>query len=603
MRQNIEELLLQPFAQESLAQMGKLKSAAEYTEEEVKELEPLWKRVEATSVPLHVPVRGEYERTWWKEAVMYQIYPMSFCDSNGDGIGDLNGIRSKLDYLKGLGVDVLWLSPIYDSPNDDNGYDIRDYQKIHPDYGTMEDFDCLLEEAHARGMRLIMDMVLNHTSDEHAWFQAALSDPSSKYKDYYIWRKGKGDGVPPNNWRSFFSEPAWNYYPQTGEWALHLFSRKQMDLNWENPELREEIYGMLNWWMQKGVDGFRLDVINLISKFDGLPDGEEAGGITGMEHYVYGPRLHQYLQEMNRRVFSRYDSYTVGEGCGLGAATQVSMTLNSRKELNTTFCFSHFDTPGHDKYSIYRYDLNYLKEYLLDTQAVQDTDNWLTLVFDNHDNPRFLSKITRKETEREPAAKLMALLEMTLCGTAFLYEGQELGMCHVEFRDSSEFRDVEAVNYYKKLLSEGKTEQEAFSIVAPGTRDQSRAPMQWTAGENAGFTTGTPWLRLNDNYTAVNAEAEEKEENSVLNFYRRAIALRKQYKTLVYGSFEPVCRERKDFFGYVRRDEEGTFYVELNLSCGELKRPVKKSGALLLGSYGNIQETLRPYEANLYRLD
>ena len=358
MRQNIEELLLQPFAQESLAQMGKLKSAAEYTEEEVKELEPLWKRVEATSVPLHVPVRGEYERTWWKEAVMYQIYPMSFCDSNGDGIGDLNGIRSKLDYLKGLGVDVLWLSPIYDSPNDDNGYDIRDYQKIHPDYGTMEDFDCLLEEAHARGMRLIMDMVLNHTSDEHAWFQAALSDPSSKYKDYYIWRKGKGDGVPPNNWRSFFSEPAWNYYPQTGEWALHLFSRKQMDLNWENPELREEIYGMLNWWMQKGVDGFRLDVINLISKFDGLPDGEEAGGITGMEHYVYGPRLHQYLQEMNRRVFSRYDSYTVGEGCGLGAATQVSMTLNSRKELNTTFCFSHFDTPGHDKYSIYRYDLN-----------------------------------------------------------------------------------------------------------------------------------------------------------------------------------------------------------------------------------------------------
>lgn len=601
MRKNLAELLKQPYAQETLGMQRMLKPADQYTAEELERLEPTFKRIEATAVPIHVPVRGEYERKWWKEAVMYQIYPMSFCDSNGDGIGDLNGIRSKLDYLQELGVDVLWLSPIYDSPNDDNGYDIRDYQKIHADYGTMEDFDALLEDVHSRGMKLIMDMVLNHTSDEHAWFQAALKDPSSKYKDYYIWRKGKADGTPPNNWQSFFSEPAWNYYPQLDEWALHLFSRKQMDLNWENPELREEVYAMLNWWLSKGVDGFRLDVINLISKFDGLPDGE-GGFLTGIENYVYGPRLHQYLHELNRRAFSRYDSYTVGEGCGLGPATQVSMTLASRQELDTTFCFHHFDTPGHDKYSIYRYDLNYLKDYLFKFQATQDTDNWLTLVFDNHDNPRLLSKITRKEEEREAAAKLIALVEMTLCGTAFLYEGQELGMCHVEFKDASEFRDVEAINLYKKLISEGKSEQEAFAHVAPGTRDQSRAPMQWTSEKNGGFTTGTPWLRLNDNYDKINAADEAKDPHSVLNFYRRAVSLRKQYKTLVYGSFTAVCPEERNFMAYTREDRDGRFYVEVNLSDHPLTRPVKPDGELLLASYGTPAEELRPFEANLYRL-
>ncbi len=601
MRGNIEELLRQPFAQESLAHKGLLKPAAEYTPEEIEALEPFWKRVEATSVPIHVPVKGPYDRKWWKEAVAYQIYPMSFCDSNGDGIGDLNGIRSKLDYLKDLGVDIVWLSPIYDSPNDDNGYDIRDYRKIHPDYGTMEDFDRLLEEIHARGMKLIMDMVLNHTSDEHPWFQAALKDPTSKYKDYYIWRKGKSDGAPPNNWQSFFSGPAWNYYPELDEWALHLFSRKQMDLNWENPALREELYDMLNWWMDKGVDGFRLDVINLISKFDGLPDGEP-GGLTGIENYVYGPRLHEYLRELNRRVFSLHDSYTVGEGCGLGAATQVSMTLASRKELNTTFCFSHFDTPGHNKYSVYRYDLNYLKDFVIDTQRTQDADNWLTLVFENHDQPRFLSKITRKPEEIGPAAKLVALLEMTLCGTAFVYEGQELGQRFIEFNDPSEFRDVEAINLYKELLAEGKTEEEAFRYVAPGTRDQSRAPVQWTSEANGGFTTGTPWLRLNDDFATVNAADEAKDPNSILNFYRAAIAQRKRHSTLVYGDFTPVCPERKDFLGYTREDADGRFYVEINLSDHELERPVDMGGALLLGNYGEAKQALRPFEANLYQL-
>ena len=374
-----------------------------------------------------------------------------------------------------------------------------------------------------------------------------------------------------------------------------------MDLNWENPALREEIYDMLNWWMDKGVDGFRLDVINLISKFDGLPDGEKSP-ITGIEQYVYGPHLHEYLREMNERVFSRHDSYTVGEGCGLGAETQVSMTLASRRELNTTFCFSHFDTPGHNKYSTYRYDLNFLKAFVLKTQRVQDADNWLTIVFENHDQPRFVSKITRKPEEIDPAAKLIALLEMTLCGTAFVYEGQELGMRFVRFNDASEFRDVEAINLYKKLMAEGKSEAEAFAYVAPGTRDQTRAPMQWTAGKNAGFTTGTPWLRLNDNFDVVNAEDEAQDPSSILNFYRAAIALRKKYKTLVYGGFEPVCEEKENFLGYIREDADGRFFVEFNLSAETAVRPVQPEGEHLLGNYGAPAEMLRPFEANIYRL-
>jgi oligo-1,6-glucosidase len=601
MRKNLNELLRQPYAIDTLESMGKLKPASEWTDDEVCSLEPLWKNVEATALPIHIPICGEYERKWWKEAVIYQIYPMSFCDSNGDGIGDLNGIISKLDYLKELGIDVVWLSPIYDSPNDDNGYDIRDYQKIQADYGTMEDFDRLLDEVHKRGMRLIMDMVLNHTSDEHRWFQEALSNPSSKYKDYYIWRKGDSE-TPPNNWTSFFSGSAWKYFPEVGEWALHIFSSKQMDLNWENPELRKEIYKMLNWWLKKGVDGFRLDVINLISKFDGLPDGIPGGFVTGIENYVYGPRMHQYLHEMNREAFSKYDSYTVGEGCGLGARTQVSMTLASRQELNTTFCFSHFDTPGHNKYDIYRYDLNHLKNFFINTQSIQDADNWLTIVFDNHDNPRFLSKITRIRSEEPYAAKLIALLEMTLSGTAFLFEGQELGMNHVEFSDASEFRDVEAINLYHELISKGKSPAEAFKYVAPGTRDQSRAPMQWDSSKNGGFTTGTPWLRLNNNYGTINAETESADPDSVLSFYRSAITLRKKYSTLVYGSFSAVRSDIENFFGYVREDKYGRYYVEINLTDSNIERPATADGELLLSNYRAPESSLRPFEANLYKI-
>ena len=601
---NLRELLEQPLALDLLEQFGiKGRVPEDFSPEEIERLEPLWKLVDATKLPIHVPIHGEYERKWWKEAVVYQIYPMSFCDSNGDGIGDIPGIISKLDYLKELGVDVVWLSPVYDSPNDDNGYDIRDYQAIHPDYGTMEDFDRLLEEVHRRGMKLIMDMVLNHTSDEHRWFQSALHDPDSPYKDYYIWRKGRGEGIPPNNWQSFFSEPAWNYYPELDEWALHLFSRKQMDLNWENPKLREEVVGILNWWLKKGVDGFRLDVINLISKFPGLPDGDPLFGLLGMEQYFYGPRLHEYLKDLNRLAFSLYDSYTVGEGCGLGARTTNCISMHSAQELNTVFCFSHLEQPGYNKYDDYAYDLNYLKEFLLPIQENEDTDCWNTLVFDNHDNPRFLNKISRDPAECEKTARLMALLEMTLRGTTYLFQGQELGMRDTSFNGPEEFRDVEAINMYKSLLAKGQTPEEAFAYVAPGTRDQARTPMQWTDGKNAGFTTGTPWLRLADDYELRNAKQEVEDENSIFSFYRKAIALRHQYKTLVYGDFTAEQPELHDFMGYTRSDKDATFYVEINLSNQPCKRPRPVDGMeLLLSNYEGIEEELRPYEASLYRI-
>ena len=603
-KETLQELIQQPLAQDMMESMGfGGKTADDFTPEEVAHLEPVWKIVDATKTPIHVPIHGEYERKWWKEAVAYQIYPMSFCDSNGDGIGDLNGILSKLDYLKDLGVDILWLSPIYDSPNDDNGYDIRDYQAIHKDYGTMEDFDRLLEETHKRGMKLIMDMVLNHTSDEHRWFQSSVHDPDSPYKDYYIWRKGKDDQTPPNNWRSFFSESAWKYYPERGEWALHLFSQKQMDLNWENPDLRRDVYKMLNWWLQKGVDGFRLDVINLISKTPGLPDGDPLfGNLTGMENYVYGPRLHEYLKEMNREAFGRYDSYTVGEGCGLGARTTDCISMASAKELNTVFCFTHMEMPGHNKYDPYDYDLNYLKAHLLKIQQNEDADCWPTLVFENHDNPRFINKVSQDQGEIDRFARQLAVLTMTLRGTVFLYEGQELGLRDVTFHSAEEFRDVEAKNYYRELIQNGKTEEEAFAIVAPGTRDQSRTPMQWTAGANAGFTTGTPWLRLADDFDVHNAQDEAKDPDSILNFYKKATALRHQYKTFVYGTFEAVDPEKKDYFGYRRSDKDGTFFVEMNLSKKAIARPHPVKGELLLATYGDTADELRPFEANVYKL-
>ncbi len=547
--------------------------------------------------------KGEVTPAWWKEAVFYQIYPRSFQDSDDDGIGDLKGILSRLDYLKELGVDAIWLSPIYDSPNDDNGYDIRDYYTIMQEFGTMEDFDRLLEEVHRRGMRLIMDLVVNHTSDEHPWFLEALKDKSSKYHDYYLFRESE-EGKAPNNWSSFFGGSAWNYYPRQKEWALHLFSKKQMDLNWENGELRKEIYEMIRWWLSKGVDGFRLDVINYISKREGLPEGDESigrlMGYYGIEHYYYGPKLHQYLRELKKEVFEPYQAFTVGETPGVGMQMSRLLTGEERRELDMIFSFDHLETPGHVRFEDYRYDLNYLKEYMTDWMDKYGDNCWMSIFYENHDNPRMISKIDPNPSIREELAKLLAMLQLTLKGTPFLYQGQEIGSINQALTDIDQLRDVESINYYKELLP-AIGEKEAWRKVMSGSRDHSRTPMQWNDQKNGGFTKGEPWIVADSDYLKWNVAKQQQDENSVWHFYRRLLRLRREHKALVYGSFAAVNRRRKDVFTYYRRFASEEFYIETNLS--NRIRPSLPPGQeflLLLSNYKDGSEQLRPYEARLY---
>ncbi len=547
---------------------------------------------------------GEVEEKWWKEAVFYQIYPRSFCDGNGDGIGDLKGIISKLDYLKDLGVDVLWLSPIYDSPNDDNGYDIRDYRKIMTEFGTMEDFDEMLEQIHSRGMKLVMDLVVNHTSDEHEWFQKALAG-DEKYKNYYIFRKGKGEGVPPNNWTSCFSGSAWNYYPELDEWALHLFSKKQMDLNWENPELRAEVSDMVNWWLEKGVDGFRMDVISLISKREGLPDGNEFIGqfmFTGMEHCFWGPKLHEYLAELQENAFSKHAAFSVGETPGVGVEMSKYLTDTSRKEIDMVFIFDHLEIPGKERFDDYTYDLKYLKKMFSKYQTL-DGSSWPSLFTENHDNPRFLSKVTKSTKNRVPLAKLIAAFILTLRGTPFIFQGQEIGQINCDFKSIDEIRDIESINRYHHMIDTGAmTQEEAWNMVLAGSRDHARTPVQWSNSEYAGFSTTEPWLRVNDDYVNCNVEDELKDETSVLNYYKKLLKFRKSTKAMPYGEFEPVKTSDK-FFCYYRTYAQERYYIEMNLTDERVSRPRAPEGELVLGSYNNMTvDYFRPYEVNIYKV-
>lgn len=549
---------------------------------------------------------SEIKRTWWKQSIVYQIYPRSFKDSNSDGIGDINGIIEKLDYLKDLGVDVIWLSPIYDSPNDDNGYDIRDYQKIMKEFGTMKDFDNLLEQVHSRGMKLIMDLVINHTSDEHFWFQESLNNPSSPYKDYYIWKKSSDDN-PPNNWTSFFSGSAWNYYEERDEWALHLFSKKQMDLNWENENLRVDIYKMINWWLEKGIDGFRLDVINYISKQEGLPEGNESigkmMGYYGIEHYFYGPKLHEHLKELRRETFDKFDVLTVGETPGVGMEMSRLLTSEHRKELDMVFSFDHLEIPGKVRFDNYRYDLNYLKEYFINWMLNYGDDCWNTIFFENHDNPRMISKINPNPEYRNVLGKLLAMIQLTLKGTPFIYQGQELGMINVDFNSISQFRDVESINLYNEML-EKTSSSDALKKVLSGSRDHARTPVQWTSELNAGFSTGEPWIYMNDDYKVYNIKDELEKPSSILNFYKSLIAIRKSDDVLVYGEFMPVAEKNKDVFCYYRESDKAKYYVEINLTEAQQKRPIKcESFKLILSNYEEKHSHLRAYEANLYKLN
>ena len=539
---------------------------------------------------------------WWKESVFYQIYPRSFYDTNGDGVGDIPGITAKLDYLKDLGADALWLCPIYDSPQDDNGYDIKDYYAIDSTFGTMEDFDLLLSEVHRRDMRLIMDLVINHTSDEHEWFQQAAASPDSKYRNYYHVRKS-ACGNPPNNWTSFFSGPAWKPLPDTDDWALCLFSKKQMDLNWDNPDMRQDVYKLIRWWLDKGVDGFRLDVINLISKTPGLPDGNDfigsLMGFRGIEHYFYGPHLHEYLREMRKEAFDPYDAFTVGETPGIGIETGKLLTAENRRELDMMFSFDHLEMPGKSRFDEYTYDAAFLKTHFTRWMKQYGNECRMSLFYDNHDNPRMLSKIDPSGRYRDKLSMLLAVIQFTLRGTPFIYQGQELGAVNMPFHSIDELRDIESLNLYRELI---KTMQQADALkkVLSGTRDHARVPMQWDASVNSGFTAGEPWLKtVADGY---DAESQLGNENSVLSFYKRLARFRKNNDAIIYGEIN-ILETDSDIFAYTRKNGSEEIYVECNLSPEQINRPTNRppDGEMVLSNYsidaGN--NIMREYEARI----
>ncbi len=539
--------------------------------------------------------KDEISRKWWKEAVFYQIYPKSFKDSNGDGIGDLKGITLKLDYLKALGVDALWLCPIYDSPLDDNGYDIRDYKKVLKEFGTMEDFDNLVTELKKRNMRIILDLVVNHTSDEHEWFKKALADKNSKYHDYYIFKPNEGRA--PNNWVSFFSGSAWRYVEQTDEYSLRLFSSKQMDLNWENENVRKEVEDIVTFWRNKGIDGFRLDVINYISK-NSFNDGNETIGklmeFYGVENYFFGKHLHDYLRELKKNAFG--EMFSVGETPGVGFEMSRLLSGEKRGELDTVFLFDHLETPGHVRFDDYHYDLNYLKKYYVDMYAHLTTEDWPSLFFENHDNPRMISKVSPKEEHRKNIGKLIATFMLTLRGTPFIYQGQELGLINQNFEKIEDFRDVESINKYEELICQGVKEDEAIHILLAGSRDHARTCMPWSDG----FTTGKPWIM---SYSTINIDdkSEIEDKDSIYNWYKKLIALRKDSKTLVYGRVRFPSNKKKNYFSYYREDEERSFFIEINLSDKRIKRVEKISGYELMLSSGANNEYMEPYEVSIYK--
>lgn len=556
------------------------------------------------------------DKKWWKESVVYQIYPRSFMDSNGDGIGDIRGIISKLDYLKDLGVDVVWLSPVYKSPNDDNGYDISDYQNIMDEFGTMEDLDELLKQLHERGMKLMMDLVVNHSSDEHQWFVEARKSKDNPYRDYYIWRPGK-DGREPNNWTSFFSGSAWEYDEVTGEYYLHLFSKKQPDLNWENPELRKEIYDMMKWWLDKGIDGFRMDVINLISKAEGLPSAP--GGKRydwGGDYFMNGPRVHEYLQEMNREVLSKFDIMTVGECPGASTSDAVKYANNEGTELNMIFTFEHMDLDsGPDgKWNVKPWKLRDLKEVMSKWQYKLEGNGWNSLYLNNHDQPRMVSRFGNDKEYRVESAKMLATFLHMMKGTPYIYQGEELGMTNVHFENIEDYNDIEIHNMYReKVLEGGEDHSEIMDAIYVKGRDNARTPVQWDSSPNAGFTTGTPWLKVNPNFQKINAAKATADSDSIYYYYQKLINLRKQYDIIVYGKYDLILEEHEQIFAYTRVLENKKLVVLTNFT-GEsaafnLPEDIHlESAELIIGNYqvreGEMVDLskLKPYEARVYLL-
>ena len=553
------------------------------------------------------------EKRWWKESVVYQIYPRSFCDSNGDGIGDLNGITSKLDYLKELGVDVIWLSPVYKSPNDDNGYDISDYQDIMDEFGTMEDFDRMLATAHEKGIKIMMDLVVNHTSDEHKWFIESRKSTDNPYRDYYIWRPAKEDGSLPNNWGSCFSGPAWEYDKTTDMYFLHLFSKKQPDLNWDNPVVRQEVFDMMNWWLEKGVDGFRMDVISLISKEQPeLPDKDP--GINGYATFnvsANGPHVHEYLQEMRQKALNNADTITVGECSGVTLEEAKKYARSDEKELNMVFQFEHMDVDSDEKagkWTTRKMDLRDLKKILTRWQKGLQDIAWNSLYWENHDQPRSVSRFGNDSDEyREISAKMLATCIHMMQGTPYVYQGEELGMTNCPFNTLENFRDLESINAFHELTEQGKmTEEEMMAAIGYKGRDNARTPMQWDDSANAGFSgaDATPWIMVNPNYTKINAKDQVSREDSVFKYYQKLIKLRHESDLIVYGTYDLILDDDKDIYAYIRTLGDEKLIVYCNFS--ENTREVELSeeftdGKILISNYNDAKVsekiTLRPYEA------
>lgn len=552
------------------------------------------------------------DRKWWKEAVVYQVYPRSFKDDDGDGVGDLKGIISKLDYIKSLGIDVIWLNPIYSSPNGDNGYDISDYQNIMQQFGTMQDFDALLKGIHDRGLKLVMDLVVNHSSDQHEWFKQSRSSRDNPYRNYYHWWPAE-KGIPAHRY-SFFdvNNDAWQFDSATNAYYLHYFGDFQPDLNWENPKLREDIFSMMRFWFDKGVDGFRMDVIPFISKdttFPALP-AEYNGDYA--KYYAHGPHVHDYLQQMNKEALSKYDVMTVAEGIGLTTNDAHDFVDEDRHELNMLYHFegvslgylpNQFKVPDPKGYSLIEFKNIYSK-----WDSVFENKGWGTIYLGNHDQPRMVTRWGNDSAEyRELSSKMLTTFLMTMRATPYYYNGDELGMNNIKFDKIDDYRDIESINMYKQIQERNGDLQAFLNAQKISARDNSRTPFQWNATANAGFTTGTPWLKVNPNYKTVNAEAEEKDSSSCLNYFRRVVKLRKDNLVLVYGKYTLLDKDNSQGYAYTRELDGKKILVMLNFSA---KPATVNTGfditnaSLMIGNYATANNTtaLRPYEAVVYEL-
>ncbi|QGQ44118.1 glycoside hydrolase family 13 protein [Metabacillus sediminilitoris] len=552
-------------------------------------------------------------KKWWKEAVAYQIYPRSFMDSNGDGVGDIQGIISKLDYIKDLGIDVIWICPIYKSPNDDNGYDISDYQDILKEFGSIDDFDQLLQEIHARGMKLIMDLVINHTSDEHPWFIEARASKESAYRDYYIWHPGK-DGDEPNNWESIFGGSAWEYDKNTEEYYLHVFSRKQPDLNWENPNVRQDLYKMINWWLDKGIDGFRVDAISHIKKVPGFPDiinPENKRYVPSFEGHMNRPGIHLFLDELKRETFDQYDIMTVGEANGVTVEDAGLWVGEEKGKFNMVFQFEHLEL--WNKSADNSLDIHALKSALTKWQKGLEGNGWNALFLENHDQPRSVSTWGNDKEYWAESAKCLATMYFLMQGTPFIYQGQEIGMTNVQFPSIEDYNDVAIKNLYRIEKENGKLHEEIMEIIWMSGRDNSRTPMQWSKEPNAGFSNGIPWLKVNPNYVQINVEQAIDDRKSIYHYYKKLIKLRKMNEVFVYGSYDLILKNHEQIYAYTRTFENEKILVMTNLFPQEADfiLPVNlpfKSPELLISNYEVNEEeaiqniNLRPYEARVYRL-